>query len=73
MTNSDQPELSAVFQQLSWQPSGEIIDRCLPAIEMFVNHCYGHGSLASVNEARFKIFQSSVSKNLRELPLVKAL
>ena len=68
MKYSGQPELSEVFQQLSWQPSKEMIDRCLPIIEMFINFCYGQEGLTSVNEARLKIFKSSVSKNLRELP-----
>ena len=68
MKYSDEPELSAVFQQLSWQPSKEIIDKCLPVIEMFLNYCYGQESLTSVNEAHFRIFKSSASRNLRELP-----
>ena len=32
------------------------------------NHCYGQTDISSVNKARFQIFNSSVSGNLRELP-----
>ena len=68
MANREQAELSTAFQQLSWQPSLEVVETCMPVIERFVNYCYGYGGIQSINSVRFRIINTSVSKNLRELP-----
>ena len=50
------------FNQLpktTWQRSNYLLTN---------NHCYGQTDISSVNKARFQIFTSSVSGNLRELP-----
>ena len=57
-------QLSAVIQQLSRQPSKKwLIGVCIPAIEMFVNHCYGHGSLKEHSP-----FLSSLKYNVLRIP-----
>ena len=68
MANSEEAELTATFQQLSWQPSMAVVEASYPVIQRFVNYCYGYGGLQFVDEVRYKIFKSSVSGNLRELP-----
>ena len=63
-----QNEVTKAFEQLSWNPQREVIVNNMAEIEQFVNHCYGQAQIQSVNEARFQMFTSSVSGNLRELP-----
>ena len=41
MANSEETELTAIFQQLSWQPSMVVVE---PVIQG-VNYCYGYGGL----------------------------
>ena len=53
------------FGSLSCIPLLAAVQDNMAEIELFVNHCNGQTDVLSVNEARFKIFTSSVFGNLR--------
>ena len=55
MTYPKQEVITAVFQQLSWQPSAAVIESQLPAVEEFVAYSFGLKDQKSVDEARFEI------------------
>ena len=61
-------EVTEAFAILSWTPLRSAAQDNMAEIELFVSHCYGQTDISSINEARFQIFTSSVSGNLRELP-----
>lgn len=56
------------FQQLSWLPSLDYIQNTSTVIEQFVAHVYGQKGSLTIDNARFSLFSSSQSGNLREFP-----
>ena len=59
--------LTSAFQSLSWTPSSEF-GQSMDVLEQFVCHVYGQKHITMVDEARFVIFASLQSGNLREIP-----
>ena len=60
--------LTTAFQQLSWLPSSDAIQNNLTTIEKFLTFVYGQKDFSKLDDARFSMFSSSKSGNLRELP-----
>ena len=60
-------ELTTAFQQLSWLPSLDVTQANLSVIERFVTYAF-IGTDLEIEDARYTIFLSSTSDNLRELP-----
>ena len=61
-------DLTEAFQKLSWLPSQQTIEECLPILYQFLESAFGGGYGGNLDEFRLTTFKASSSNNLRELP-----
>ena len=60
-------DLTEAFQKLSWLPSQQTIEECLPILYQFLESAFGGGYGGNLDEFRLTTFKASSSNNLREL------
>ena len=74
MANPASDNITTAFQQLSWLPAQSTVEATLSNVENFVTSVFKSDSQGLfINEARYQMFSSSVSGNLRDLPLAGML